>query len=80
MKSTYKARWGHNRGEGKKGKMHKYGKSALRATRRASALKMAEERAKRTTQEQLALIALRPGESRKEKARLLAKIEQGGKA
>jgi hypothetical protein len=41
-----------------------------RTERRENAAKLAAERAKRSPLEQLALIAKRPGESKKERARL----------
>lgn len=50
--------------------------SEARAYRRAQALLREADRRRRSTEEQLTIIAGRPGESRREKARLTALLKQ----
>lgn len=77
MKSTYEARWGHRRGEGKKGKRHDQGKRLDRERKRVEAEARNVERSKRTSKEQFdILVVTRPGNSEKERARLLKSIQE----
>lgn len=64
---TYRERWGRERTRKADGSRH-------RARRRAIAEQLAAERANRTDEEQLRLLDDRPGESRKERARLMLRL------